>query len=123
MDSTDLLYYTRMDGIRNMLLRGDIIKVKRIFYWHYGIYIDEDCVIHYSCYPHHWWEERASIKITSLYEFCGKNKKEKIYYRNDKVSEKIIQRAISRLGEKKYSLFSNNCKHLVVDCIPKTYEN
>lgn len=100
------------------LVKGDLIKVKRLFYWHYGIYIDNDHVIHYSCSPYHWWQVNATVKFTTLNEFIGKKRKRKIYYRGKQYNERItiVQRAMSRLGETQYSLFFNNCKHLVDYC-------
>lgn len=99
------------------LVKGDIIRVWRFFYWHYGIYVDKDCVIHYSCAPFHWWQASAKVKKTSLVEFLGKKGREKIFYRCEKDSDKIIQRAIRKLGEEQYSLLFNNCKHFVEYCI------
>lgn len=100
-----------------VLVRGDVLRVRRLVYWHYGIYIDDNCIIHYSCSPNHWWEVKASVKITSLKGFLGKSTKSEIYYRDSDKSEKIIYNAFARLGEKEYSLFLNNCKHFAEHCI------
>lgn len=103
--------------INMVFFKGDVLRVKRFIYWHYGIYINDNCVIHYSCAPSHWWKVKASIKQASLKDFLGKSVRSEVYYRDIENGEKIAAKAFARLGEKKYSLLLNNCKHLVIYCM------
>lgn len=98
---------------------GDVIRVKRGIYWHYGIVLSKENVVHYSSYPSHWWKKRASIRIVSLQGFLKKKRSFQIYYRADsyKEREKIVYKALNRIGEERYSLLFNNCKMFVDDCI------
>lgn len=99
--------------------KGDIIRTRRFIYWHYGIFISENAVINYSCYPKHWWQNRPQIKILSLNDFVRKSKLQEVYYRSTEKREDIVENAIKCLGETEYSLLNNNCKHFVLSCIPQ----
>lgn len=107
------------------LLPGDIICVKRRkdFYRHYGIYIGRGRIVHYSSthgeFDRH---EDSTVHISSLEEFL---RKEKTYYRVEIREgkgytlfspEETVERALSRLGEKSYSILTNNCEHFAMWC-------
>lgn len=99
------------------LERGDVIRVRKMFYWHYGIYISDERIVHYSCAPQHWWEVKPKIKEVSLNGFLGIYKKYEVFFREEANREIIINKALCRIGEERYSLLSNNCKHFVMSCI------
>lgn len=98
--------------------KGDIVRVRRGLYWHYGIVLSDRTIIHYSSYPGHWWQKPASVRIVLWNQFLKKKNKYEIYYeaKSQKERERIIARALHRLGEEKYSLFFNNCKSFVDEC-------
>jgi len=105
-------------------LEGDHIRVDKFFYSHHGIYISDKEVIHFST------EEsscdnvfsKSRVIATSLREFEGTGSFE---VRDFSASERkqlyspkeIVSRARSKLGEKNYSLFSNNCEHFANWCV------
>lgn len=84
-------------------------------YTHHGIYIGNGSVIHYSGFC----DERAAgpIEITDLQRFSSGNGFEARTYKDSFAPKVIVARAKSRLGEQKYSLFSNNCEHFCHWCI------
>lgn len=132
---------------------GDIIGVSRlrfnIKYEHYGIYVGNNRIIHYSKLNK---EDESSI-IETDFEFFLKNsnlyfifdcktayKKIKSFHpksliiRNefrDKAKLRLyspsetMARAYSRLGETKYNLALNNCEHFAIWCktgLAKSYQ-
>jgi len=90
------------------LSAGDHLYVQRTGYTHHGVYVGDQQIIHYLL--------EEGIVIASLEEFAaGANvhiKESPIYY----TSEEILTRAYSRLGEKGYNLFNNNCENFVNWC-------
>lgn len=100
------------------LYRGDIVRVKRSVYWHYGIVLSANEIIHYSSYPGHWWIKPASVRIVLFNQFMKKKTEYEVYYsaKSEIEREKIIGKALKRMGEAKYSLLFNNCKQFVDDC-------
>lgn len=103
------------------MARGDQIYVMREFlgvngvYEHHGIDCGDGTVIHYRK------TDEAVISRTSLSSFSGGKtifvKQHSISY----IPDVVIERAESRLGEKRYDLVSNNCEHFANWC--KTGKN
>lgn len=98
---------------------GDVLRVRRGIYWHYGIVLYKGNIVHYSSYPSHWWKKKASVRVVSFQDFLKKKKIFQIYYRADSYKERyrIVHKALNRMGEERYSLLFNNCKIFVDDCI------
>lgn len=97
---------------------GSHLKVARMGYSHHGIYLGNGYVIHYAGLCEGL--KSAPIEITTLDTFQGKAKKiEVVSYEGIKCfsPEKIIERAMSRLGEDSYHLVTNNCEHFASWCI------
>jgi hypothetical protein len=97
---------------------GDILCVNRGLYKHYGIYIGNSTVIHYAASDGDFGID-ASVHKTVLKEFedGGKAKVVKLHGTGKQFSpEETVCRAISRIGEKKYNLLSNNCEHFAFWC-------
>ena len=95
----------------SMLKKGDHIKWKRRKgIDHHAIveYVDDDnhavLVIEYikSKVIERWVRE-----IKEMYKY--------IYYKCDD-AQKVVERALSRLGERAYNLFTNNCEHFATWC-------
>ena len=93
--------------------------MNRGLYKYYGIYAGEGMVIHYSDKNGNFGMD-IKVRKVSLEDFaCGDEIK--VCYLDAKKytlysAEKTMKRAYSRLGEKKYNLLCNNCKHFVVWC-------
>jgi len=100
--------------------KGDVIYVNRGLYQHYGIYNNDESVIHFS--PDKGKEispEDAYIRETSLLEFL----KDGILEIDHSVKpvfppEEIAHRALRLVGTnlKKYNLFFFNCEHFTSWC-------
>lgn len=103
--------------------RGDIIRVKMSFYFHYGIYVDDDTVIQFGL-PDNTGVSPENIAVcsTDVYTFsCGNlceagimDKRER---KNAFSPEKIVSRAKERIGETGYNMTENNCEHFVNTCV------
>jgi len=100
--------------------KGDVIYVNRGLYQHYGIYNNDDSVIHFS--PDQGKEispENAYIRETSLLEFL-KDSDLEIDHSLKPVfpPEEIVYRALGLVGTnlKKYNLFFFNCEHFASWC-------
>ena len=97
---------------------GSHLKDARMGYSHHGNYLGNGYVIHYAGLCEGL--KSAPIEITTLDIFQGKAKKiEVVSYEGMKCfsPEKIIERAMSRLGEDSYNLATNNCEHFSSWCI------
>ena len=96
------------------LAPGTELIVDRLAYRHHGIYLGEGLVIHYAgriSHPH------GLIETIPLRSFVGKRRvhvgrrpAESLH------GEAIVRRARSRLGERRYAIFSNNCEHFCSWC-------
>lgn len=104
------------------LQEGDILIVDRILYKHYGIYTGEKSVIHYADKSGDWGND-ISIHETTLERFSqgetvivGKFSEQ--FKRTHKIysAKETVQRARTRLGERKYHLVTNNCEHFALWC-------
>jgi hypothetical protein len=100
--------------------KGDVIYVNRGLYQHYGIYNNDESVIHFS--PDQGKEisaENAYIRETSLLEFLKDGDLE-IDHSVKPIfpAEEIAHRALRMVGTnlKKYNLLSFNCEHFAFWC-------
>jgi hypothetical protein len=140
---------------------GDIIGVHRGMYDHYGVYVSEDCIIHYTAPGADMGDEMMIREVTHR-EFLGNSGTEScfildfpesyappsqretaafglvnVYFSQLNIRifdpiklhefiksieykvyspEETVERAISRIGESKYNLATNNCEHFVIWC-------
>lgn len=94
---------------------GDHVWAQRIAYTHHGIWLGDDEIAHYTGEPGDI--KNATIAVTSLAEFLKKSKTVYILdYPSFYTPEAIVERALSRVGEKKYSLLANNCEMFATWC-------
>ncbi len=101
---------------------GDIIRTKVSFYYHYGIFVNENEVIQFGL-PDNVFRPASEIAVLSsdIYTFIGDgnlevgqpSKEEKKKMRPKK---EIIKLAKSRIGEGGYDILHNNCEHFVNEC-------
>ena len=122
-------------GIANAY--GEIIYVHRSVYKHFGIYIGNLNVIHYTTIDGSKDSKKAYVLKTDIFDFLGKA--DRAYCLDDKDdafkrllkehleqadynklnsfnSEETVQRAEKRLGEHNYDLWLNNCEHFATWC-------
>jgi hypothetical protein len=99
------------------MAKGDLIYVDRNWweidglYKHYGIDCGDGTVIHYR-------KPSEVIERTSMATFSRGNP---VYVRETSadfhfLSDVVVERAESRLGENKYNLLFNNCEHFAYWC-------
>ncbi len=99
------------------MARGDQIYVMRDLagmpglYQHHGIDCGDRTVIHYSKAG-----EEAEIARTSYDAFSWGNPVYPATQPDAYAPDTVIQRAISRLGERQYDLLQNNCEHFATWC-------
>lgn len=97
------------------MARGDQIYVYRELlnlqgvYEHHGIDCGDDTVIHYR-------KPSETIERTSWATFARGNQVYIKQYPTCFIPDVVIQRAKSRLGERKYNLLFNNCEHFATWC-------
>ena len=91
-------------------------------YSHHGIYVGDERVIHFESTPTRKFLGRATGDVpviceVSLAEFATDKIIHVRSYEESVLSPEVsIQYAQSRLGEKGYCLFDNNCEHFAVWC-------
>ena len=102
---------------------GQIIRTKVSFYYHYGIFVDENEIIQF-CLPDDIGKPANEIKVlaTDIYTFLnggilesGVPTKEEI--KKIRKPQEIIKTARSRIGEGGYDILHNNCEHFVNECV------
>lgn len=98
---------------------GDHLVSTRLGYTHHGLYLGGDTVIHYAGMADGL--SGGAIEITTLKDFSGDGG---VSVRSHPLAvhniEQRIARAMSRLGEDRYNLVTNNCEHFVNWCIDGT---
>lgn len=107
---------------------GDVLAVSRWgnLYEHYGVYIGQNQVIHFAgeLGDSELLDDSAMVRKVSLYDFEQDSEYRIIAFpRESSISgyhlysaEETVERAKSRLGEKGYGIFGNNCEHFAYWC-------
>ncbi len=91
------------------------IKVKRNFYYHHGIYIGDNKVIHFNGELFRG-KNGAKITMTSLKDFLKGGNLEIVPYKIGIDEVEVLKRANSLLNKGDYSIFFNNCEHFANYC-------
>jgi hypothetical protein len=96
------------------LAPGTELIVDRLAYRHHGIYLGEGLVIHYAGRIRHPHGRIETVPLRSFvgqrHVHVGRRPAESLH------GEAIVRRARSRLGERRYAIFSNNCEHFCSWC-------
>ena len=104
------------------MARGDHLFIYRGGYSHHGIDLGDGSVVHFESDP--WRKltgtlasaESPKITVASIDEFSrGAPLNVRQYPTCDQV-EVVVNRAESRLGDRNYDVFDNNCEHFAVWC-------
>ena len=130
--------YYESNCIKDYPKYGDIICIDQSLYYHYGIYVNDEKIIHYA--PNAGEEvkgKNAVIHSVNLKEFLN-GKSEFYVYNCPKLPvilgnipdpftafvhgynlftpEETVKRAESKIGEKNYNLIFNNCENFAFWC-------
>jgi hypothetical protein len=85
-------------------------------YSHHGIYIGQGQVVHYAGLAHRW--RRGPVEVVTVSEFSGGRGLE---LRRTPASScdgaQAARRALSRIGEDRYNILTNNCEHFCAWCV------
>jgi len=95
---------------------GDHLVSPRRGYSHHGIYSGNGRVIHYAGFSRCW--RRGPVEEVSLDHFCLGHPvivRDSSYALYDRVAR--VERARRRLGEDRFSVWSNNCEHFCHWCM------
>jgi cell wall-associated NlpC family hydrolase len=91
---------------------GMQLTSRRRGYVHHGLYAGDGRVIHYAGYDRHF--RRGPVEEVPLERFAGgRGWQVKPWTTPTHAGASAVQRARARLGENRYSLWSNNCEHFV----------
>ncbi|WP_343327508.1 lecithin retinol acyltransferase family protein [Pseudomonas putida] len=93
---------------------GSHLITSRKFYIHHGIYLGEGRVAHYAGYSGSFTP--GPIEVTDLEQFANGRPVWILEAQSEYSSEEIVRRAYSRVGERHYRIFSNNCEHFCNWC-------
>jgi len=99
--------------------KGDVIWAFRFSYFHCGIYIGDNSVIHFAPQENNVkLKESTVIHISSLEEFAGGFSVSVIEFPSEKCfsPDEVVSRACSRLNKNDYNLTFNNCDHFAIWC-------
>lgn len=109
-----------MKRTNDMFSPGDILSVNRGLYKHYGVYVGNNEVVHFSGGAgNELSAERACIRKTSLEKFQNGGEIQVEENRRRAFSrEQIAARALAAVGSEKgkYDLAWNNCEHFANWC-------
>ena len=98
------------------LLLGCWLVTPRRGYTHHGIYIGHGQVVHYAGLAHRW--RRGPVEVVTLSEFShGRAIHVRWTPSPAYIGAPAVQRAMSRIGENRYRVITNNCEHFCAWCV------
>ena len=106
---------------------GDLIFVDHGLYKHFGIYINDDCVIHYDGKLDDIFLRNMCIRQTGMDRFLAGKDNFKILNlsKNPIPPHEVVNRAKNHLNERNFNLILNNCEHFAYWCktgLKKSYQ-
>ena len=98
---------------------GAHLVTRRRGYVHHGLYAGHGRVIHYAGFDR--WFRGGRVEEVALDEFArGRGWQVRPWATPRFAGAAAVERARGRLGEDRYSLWSNNCEHFVEWCLSGT---
>lgn len=95
---------------------GTHVATPRRGYVHHGIYVGNGEVVHYSGLARGL--RRGPIERVSVDEFTGKRALWLVAEASARFNgAEVVRRAMSRIGEDRYHLLTNNCEHFCGWCL------
>lgn len=97
---------------------GDLIFVDHGLYKHFGIYINDDCVIHYDGKLDDRFLRNMCVRQTGMDRFLAGKDNFKILNlsKNPIPPHEVVNRAKNHLNERNFNLILNNCEHFAYWC-------
>ncbi|MBQ3115971.1 MAG: lecithin retinol acyltransferase family protein [Clostridia bacterium] len=102
---------------------GDMIRVNFNGLYHYGIFIDEDKIVQFGLAPvarRLLKDSEVEVLTSNVEQFlCGGFLEVGIPEKKDgkrRPPKKIVEYALSKLGQRGYSILYNNCEHFAYEC-------
>lgn len=105
--------------------RGDMVRVKLGYIYHYGVFVSEKEIVQFGLAP----TARAGIKDCDV-EVCVSDEAtflhggilERAELSEQEESARVpcettVEKARSRVGEKGYNILYNNCEHFAYECV------
>ena len=102
-------------GQADMLPAGSHLVSPRRFYLHHGIYLGGGEVIHYAGFSGSF--RAGPVEVVDLEHFAGGKPLWVVQESSEYSVDEVVSRARSRVGERQYSILSNNCEHFCSWCI------
>lgn len=101
---------------------GAVLRISRTWYWHYGVYVGGDEVIHYTSKDGDISQDNV-VQLTRMSKFIGDISVFEILDFSGTTDAKgcfgpleTARRAREKIGENAYSLSANNCQHFAIWC-------
>jgi hypothetical protein len=95
---------------------GSWLVTPRRGYTHHGIYIGRGQVVHYAGLAHRW--RRGPVEVVTVSEFSGGRGVGVRRTPSPSYDGALAaQRALSRIGEDRYHILTNNCEHFCAWCV------
>lgn len=103
--------------------KGDIIRVKHRFYYHYGVYIDDDNVVQFGLAEDAVKNaEDVKVLTSDVMKFAnGGDVETAVLSVSEKAkrrsTDEICSYAVSHIGDGDYNILHNNCEHFAYQCV------
>lgn len=96
----------------------EIIMRKDKLYYHFGIMVEADRVLHYASKTNNMFKHNQVVRDDTLRGFSNDRKAIVVYHLTEADIEKIKQRAVHCYGiGRRYGLLSNNCITFILWCL------
>ncbi len=110
-----------MEFVKKAPVYGDHIRVNRGLYTHHAIYIDDENVVQFTSETGELDPKTAVVMVTPISAFLKGGELEVCVYNEEESKtlfspQEIVNRALSRQGERGYDVVTNNCEHFANEC-------
>lgn len=96
---------------RRPIRPGNVLRVQRWFFWHYGVYADNGEVMVLAG-P----QGEGRVGRVSIWEFAREGAVQIVRVPGQTSLEETLQRALGAEGKGQYDLLTDNCEHFAMWC-------
>lgn len=106
----------------NSFLRpGDHVKARRSGYWHHGVVVGPDAVVHLVLPKSRQSWSSGEVRQTTVARFARGGAIEFVEYGPNRLPRaETVRRALQLVGQRHYGLLRANCEHLAVELVTGT---